>query len=175
MRVSVTFRNCDSSDETRKYVETRLKKIEKYADGPMEVNVVLTVAKFRNIVDVVVAGNGLKAAAKEEQDDMFSAIDLVSDKIEKQLKKFRERQRERKGGETLATMAASKESAVMTEAADSGAIHVEKMDPKPMSVQEAVEQLQVRGDDFLLFFNDQTRNVNCIYWREDGILGLIEP
>jgi len=175
MRVSVTFRHCDSSDELRNYVETRLQKIEKYGDGPMDVNVVLTVAKFRNIADVVVTGNGLKAAAKEEQDDMHSAIDLVSDKIEKQLKKFRKRQRERKGGETLASMAASEEPGVMTGTAASGAIHAEKVDLKPMSVQEAVEQLQVRGDDFLLFFNDQTRNVNCIYWRKDGNLGLIEP
>ncbi len=175
MRISVTFRHCDSSDEIRNYVETRLKKLEKYGDGPMDVNVVLTVAKFRNIAEVVVTGNGIKAAAKEEQDDMHSAIDLVSDKIEKQLKKFRERQRERKGGETLASMTTSDKPGTMTDTVASEAIHVEKMDLKPMSVEEAVEQFQVRGGDFLLFFNDQTHNVNCLYWRKDGSLGLIEP
>lgn len=175
MRIAVTFRHLEPSDALRDYVETRLQKIRKYLDGPADVNVVLSVEKFRNTADVVVAGDGLRVAAKEEQGDMHSAIDLLSDKIEKQLRKFKEKQRNKKGCESLSGMASATGLPGEESEERYAMIQTEKMDPKPMSVQEAIAQLQVKGTDFLLFSNAETKAVSCLFWRKDGTLGLVEP
>ncbi len=172
MRVNVTFRHTDHSDELREYAENRLKKLKKYSDGPMVVNVVLSVEKFRNIAEVVVTGDGIRAAAKEEQDDMKAAIDLLSDKIERQLRKFREKIRSKRGaqGQEGAPEGPGQEVDESFQV-----IRVEKMDSKPMSPDEAVDQLTILGRSFLVFRNAQTNEINVLYWRKDGTLGLIEP
>jgi putative sigma-54 modulation protein len=87
MQINVTFRRLDPSDALREYAENRLQKLKKYADGPMDVNVVLSVEKFRQTAEVVLSGDGIRAAAKEEQNEMRAAIDLVSDKIYRQLRR----------------------------------------------------------------------------------------
>ncbi len=175
MRINVTFRHVDSSDALKEYAEQRLKKLKKYIEGPMDVNVVLSVEKFRHTAEVVISGDGIRAAAKEVQEDMKAAIDLVSDKIEKQLKRYREKLRSKRvtpqGLQAPAPPVAEHEAA-----AEVGeVIRTEKMAAKPMSVEEAVAQLQVLDRDFLVFTNADTNQVNVIYWRKDGALGLIEP
>ncbi|MGC9022822.1 MAG: ribosome hibernation promotion factor, partial [Dissulfurimicrobium sp.] len=110
------------------------------------------------------------AAAKEEQIDMHTTIDLLSDKIERQLKRFRERIRDKKGAPALIQVAA--------EEAEEGGDHmiiIEKMPIKPMPVDEAVIQLQTLGRDLLAFHNAETGEINVLYWRKDGVLGLIQP
>ncbi len=173
MRINVTFRHTEPVEELRDYVEKRFQKLQKYSDGPMDVNVVLTVEKFRHTAEVVISGDGIRAAAKEEQGDMNSAIDILSDKIERQLKRFRDKQRDKKAsGATVAPMAV--ESVIEKEHADHPVIIVEQMDAKPMSVEEAVNQLQVLGGNFLAFINADTNSANVIHWRRDGSLGLIQ-
>jgi putative sigma-54 modulation protein len=174
MRINVTFRHLDPSDALKDYAETRLQKLKKYEEGPMDVNVVLSAEKFRNTAEVMVSGDGFRATAKEEQNDMHSAIDLLSDKIEKQLKKFRDKQRDKKGAVSL-SQAAMTGSGETLAANFQSAIYTEKMQTKPMSVEEAIEQLRIKNADFLLFSNSETSAINCIYWRKDGTVGLIEP
>ncbi len=179
MRINITFRHVESSDDLKEYAEQRLKKLKKYADGPMDVNVVLTVEKFRNTAEVVISGDGIRAAAKEMHEDMKAAIDLVSDKIEKQLKKFREKLKTRNKRQAAASKGATPPAPEISEAGSAEVpeeiIHVEKLEYKPMSVEEAVAQLQVLGQDFIVFTNAETNKINVIYWRKDGTLGLIEP
>ena len=177
MRINVTFRNVDPSEALKGYTETRLQKLAKYEEGPMDVNVVLAVQKFRNMAEVVVTGDGIRAVAKEEQEDMHSAIDLLSDKIEKQLKKFRDKQRDKKG--TISFAQATMEIPEGPETSSQPSVFTEKMQAKPMSVEEAIEQLRIKsssgGMAFLLFYNSVTSAINCIYSRADGSFGLIEP
>ncbi len=174
MRINVTFRHLDQSDELRQYAENRLNKLKKYSDGPMDVNVVLSSEKFRHCAEVVISGDGIRAAAKEEQDDMKAAIDLVSDKIERQLKKYRDKQIKRRShhGPVEEPGAAQNDFA---EYEEDEIITVEKMNAKPMIVDEAVDQLQILGRQFLPFRNAETNEINVVYWRNDGTLGLIEP
>lgn len=171
MRINVTFRHCDQSDELHNYVDTRFQKLKKYADGPMDLNVVLSVEKFRNTAEVVITGDGIRAAAKEEQNDMHTAIDLLSDKIEKQLKRFREKSRNKKGVVPVSEVV----SLDAEEEGEDQVIIIEKMPAKPMPVDEAVIQLQTMGRDLLVFNNAETGAINVLYWRKDGALGLIQP
>ncbi len=179
MRINITFRHVESSDELKEYAEQRLQKLKKFVDGPMLVNVVLTVEKYRNTAEVVISGDGIRAAAKEIHEDMKAAIDLVSDKIEKQLKKFRDKLKTKNKRLAAATKGTKPPTPEISESKPEDAmeeiIHVEKLEYKPMSVEEAVEQLQVLGRDFMVFNNAETNKINVIYWRKDGTLGLIEP
>ncbi len=179
MRINITFRHVESSDELKEYAEQRLKKLKKYADGPMLVNVVLTVEKFRNTAEVVISGDGIRAAAKEMHEDMKAAIDLVSDKIEKQLKKYRDKLKTRSKRQAAARKVTTRPAPEISNKTDRDSleeiIQVEKLEYKPMSVEEAVAQLQVLGEDFIVFTNAETNKINVIYWRKDGTLGLIEP
>lgn len=173
MRINVTFRHTEPVEELREYVEKRFQKLQKYSDGPMDVNVVLTVEKFRHTAEVVVSGDGIRAAAKEEQGDMNSAIDILSDKIERQLKRFRDKQRDKKAHGAVPPPVSAETD--YDDHAEHPVIIVEQMNAKPMSVEEAAKQLQVLGGNFLAFINADTNVTNVIHWRRDGALGLMQP
>ncbi len=91
MQVSVTFRRMEPSEALKTYVQERTGKLTKYIDKPLESQVTLSVEKFRHIADVIINANGIRIAGQEAHDDMYAAIDLVMDKIERQVKKYREK------------------------------------------------------------------------------------
>ena len=91
MQTSVTFRHMEPSDALKNYVEERTSRLTKYIDRPMDSQVTLTVQKFRQIADVVINADGLRIAGQEAHEDMYAAIDLVMDKIERQVKKYKEK------------------------------------------------------------------------------------
>ncbi len=173
MQINVTFRHTDHSDELKDYIHDRFSRLKKYSDTPMNVNVVLTAEKFRKSAEVVITGDGIRAAAKQEHDDLRAAIDLVLDKIERQLKKFRDKFKARRHASSAPKQSGSVEPVSAEEAEQ--VITIKKIDTKPMSIEEAADQLQISGMDFLAFINASTNRVNVIYWRKDGSLGLLEP
>ena len=97
MQISVTFRQIEPSEALKNYVTDRLTKFKRYLDGPVEAHVVLGLEKFRHLADVTIDSNGHIIKGKEENTDMYAAIDLVMDKIDMQLKKFRDKMRSVKG------------------------------------------------------------------------------
>ena len=97
MQISVTFRQIEPSEALKNYVTDRLNKFKRYVDGPVEAHVVLGLEKFRHLADVTIDSNGRIIKGKEENTDMYAAIDLVMDKIDMQLKKFRDKMRSAKG------------------------------------------------------------------------------
>jgi ribosomal subunit interface protein len=106
MHTSVTFKNIDPSDNLRAYVEDKLDRFDRFLDSPAEANVVLSVEKFRHIAEINIIGRKLNIVGKEETNDMYSAIDMVLDKIGKQLKKNKEKIRDRRGGAKIGEFAA---------------------------------------------------------------------
>jgi len=176
MQINVTFRHTEPSEELKAYVKERYSRLTKYSDSPMNIHVVLSSEKFRNTAEVVVSGDGIRAAAKQEHDDLRAAIDLVLDKIERQLKKFRDKIKKRRHAGSGASAAPSQvEPAAEEEAGREPVITIQKINPKPMSIEEAADQLQIKGAGFLAFLNADTNRVNVIYWAKDGSLGLLEP
>ncbi|OPL14126.1 MAG: hypothetical protein AVO38_12260 [delta proteobacterium ML8_D] len=176
MQINVTFRRLEPSDALREYAENRLQKLNKYADGPIDVNVVLSVEKFRHTAEVTISGDGVRAAAKEEQNEMRAAIDLVSDKIYKQLKRYKEKIRSKRVAGSVAEpdlldVLPSPE----TVKGGLGIITTKKMDAKPMAVEEAAAQFQSLNQNFMMFTNAETNAINVLYRRMDGALGLVEP
>jgi len=177
MQTSVTFKNIDSSDHLKSYVGEKLDRLDKYLYNPAEANVVLTVEKFRHIAEIKLTGDKLSINGKEETADMYSAIDMVLDKIEKQIKKTKSKKRKHrndsKSKPVLADDFASYEED--DEEAFEGQIRIENIEYKPMDVEEAILQMEFVKDHFLVFTNAATEEVNVLYRRKDGDLGLIQP
>ncbi len=177
MQINVAFRHTETSDTLRKYAEEKVSRIKKYLEEPIEANVVLQVEKFRHIADVTVESNGLRINAREETEDMYAAIDMVVDKLEGQIKKYKEKLRNRKSN------AAERSQRLMMnilewpseEASEPRVVTTQQIYAKPMDVDEAVMQLNLSNGDFLVFTNRATMSVNVLYRRKDGNYGLIEP
>lgn len=103
---------------------------------------------------------------------MYSAIDMVLDKIGKQLKKNKEKIRDRRGGAKIGEFAAEN---INLEEAGRKRVMVKNIEYKPMDVDEAIMQMDLVTDNFLVFSNAKTDQINVLYRRKDGNLGLIQP
>lgn len=172
MHTSVTFKNIDPSDNLRTYAEEKLDRFDRFLDSPAEANVVLSVEKFRHIAEINIIGRKLNIVGKEETNDMYSAIDMVLDKIGKQLKKNKEKIRDRRGGAKIGEFAAEN---INLEEAIRKRVMVKNIEYKPMDVDEAIMQMDLVTDNFLVFSNAKTDQINVLYRRKDGNLGLIQP
>lgn len=173
MQLSITFRHMEPSEAMRKYAEKKLNRIiKRHSRGLTELLLVLSIEKHRNIAELIVRGRNLLLSSQEETDDMFKSIDGVIDKIERQLKKFKEKIREPKG--VLPEELSTRTSAVEAENV-SYRILEKKYQLKPMSVDEAVLNLNISGEDFIVFTNSNTNMVNLLRKVGDNTYELIEP
>jgi len=173
MQISVTFRQLEPSDALKNYVTDRLGKFKRYLEGPVEAHVVLGLEKFRHLADVTIDNNGRIIKGKEENTDMYAAIDLVMDKIDMQLKKFRDKQRGAKGDRTARSAALAETEA--EEAPPLPAVRRKQVEVPPLQVDDAVELMQTSGDDLLVFTNVVNGGLNILYRRQDGNFVLVEP
>jgi putative sigma-54 modulation protein len=176
LRISVTFRHLDPSDALKDYVSQKLSKVKKYFDGPIDANAVLSVEKFRQIAEVTVTSGRFTVNCAEETDDMYQSIDKVIDKVERQVKRQRQKVTQRKGtGDpdriNFEVQADIEEAGALEERI----VKSENVFAKPMSLEEAVLQMDVnKAAEFLVFTDSSTRNINVLYRRKDGKFGLIE-
>jgi len=173
MQTSVTFKNLDPSDHIKTYISEKLNRFDKYLHNPGEANVVLSVEKFRHTAEVNITGDRLTINGKEETEDMYSAIDMVLDKLEKQIKKGKQKVRERRSGK-------GKSKSVIAEPGQvdddwERRVMVQNIEYKPMDVDEAIMQMDLVNDNFLVFTNARSDRVNVLYRRKDGNYGLIQP
>lgn len=175
MQTSVTFKNLDPSETIKSYVSDKLDRFDRYLYSSAEANVVLSVEKFRHIAEVNISGDRMTFIGKEETDDMYSAIDMVLDKIEKQIKRGKQKFRERRPGNNLKKKSAYSERSSTADEDAVQQIHIRNIDYKPMDVEEAVMQMDLIDDNFLVFTNAKSERVNVLYRRKDGNYGLIQP
>jgi putative sigma-54 modulation protein len=175
MEVTVTFRHMEPMESLRDYALEKLSKIRKYLDFPMEAHVVLGVEKFRHQAAVTLSLNGARIKSVEETEDMYSAIDLVMDKLEKQVKRHLEKTRSRRPDNLRTESGPGAEVSEEMRAQEEPVIDVETMVAKPMDPEEAAMQLNLDRREFLVFRNAKTMEINVIYKKGDGNLGLIDP
>lgn len=180
MQISVTFRHMDSSDPVRSYVEEKIARVSKYIEEPIDAQAVLTVEKkIRHNAEVTLVAKGITIKASAEViDDMYAAIDAVVDKLERQLKRYKEklkRHTARSGRERNITKTIIEAASVDDGDDEPRVIRSHSFSLKPMSVDEAVMQMDLMHKEFLVFSDDATEQVNVIYRRKDGNYGLIIP
>ena len=175
MQTSVTFKNIDSSENLRTYVADKLDRFDKYLYNPAEASVVLSVEKFRHIAEINITGDRLNIIGKEETEDMYSAIDMVLDKLEKQIKKNKQKIRERRPAPKWRGPSGAAPETGLHEDDFERQIKVTNIEYKPMDIDEAIMQMDLIHDNFLVFTNARNDQVNVIYRRKDGHYGLIQP
>ena len=175
MQTSVTFKNLDSSDNLRSYVSDKLDRFDKYLYNPAEASVVLSVEKFRHIAEINISGDRLNINGKEETEDMYSAIDMALDKLESQIKKNKEKIRERRTGSKFRDKGDSSIETLMGDDDSERQVKIKNIEYKPMDIDEAVMQMDLVDDNFLVFTNSRTDRINVLYRRKDGHYGLIQP
>ena len=172
MNTSVRFKNLEPSDALKSYVSEKLNRMEKYFNGPAEANVVLSIEKFRHSAEINIIGDRLTINGKEETEEMYSAIDMVLDKLEGQIKKNKQKSRQYRAKGKTGAMASGQ---VVDKDGGQPRVRVHPIEFKPMDVDEAVMQMDLITDTFLVFTNARTESVNVLYRQKDGNYGLIQP
>ncbi len=178
MQITTTFRHMESSEALKSYAEEKLSRVQKYIDEPIVAQVFLTVEKIRHIAEVTLNAKGITIKASEETNDMYAALDAVIDKIERQMRRYKERLKahkpvseseERKVKKTIL------EAESIEHQQEPVIIRSKTFSIKPMSVDEAVMQMDLLNKDFLVYRDSATEGIAVIYRRKDGNYGLIEP
>jgi len=172
MQVNVTFRNMDPQEKIRDYAHEKIRKVKKYLREPIEAHVILGAERFRQMAEVNIVAGPLSINGKESTSDIYEAIDLVVDKIERQIKKQKEKMKTNR-----LLRGADFRIQVISPPEGEGpqVIRSKSYSAKPMSIQEAIEELNLLKNDFIIFTNAETNEVNVLYRRKDGNYGLIEP
>ncbi|HXH63964.1 MAG TPA: ribosome-associated translation inhibitor RaiA [Mariprofundaceae bacterium] len=185
MQVSITGRNMELTEPLKAYVDDKLQHLKHSFDHVVDVHVVLSVQKFHHQCEMTVQASGMVVHAKHDSEDMYASIDGVVDKLNRQLKRYRAKMHrhqtnhaQRKGREIKVSHRVVSMPPHEELAADQQpeTVHHEEMAAKPMSVDEAVMQMELSEQQPLIVFtNQETESLNVIYRRTDGQLGWIEP
>lgn len=190
MQVSVTFRHMDPTQALKDFASEKVARIEKYIHTPMDANVVLSTERYMHKADITIKAHGFMMRGQEKSEDMYSSIDGAVDKIERQVRKYRKKITNHKPREgqrmkvRLNYMDAPAEAAEDAEtqptadeinaAPPPNIAKTQELDAHPLSINEAIIQMDLMHNDFLVFVNAETNEVNVLYRRQDQGLGLIE-
>jgi len=149
----------------------KAKKLERIFRKEFDVKAVLSTEKFRQLAEVIVSIDGNIIKAEESAEDMYSAIDLVLDKIDRQAKKYREKIKERKHINANST----NEYTERVSLSEKNIVKTENYIVKPLTLEEAAMQIDTLEQDFIVFRNAETNDINVLYRKKDGNFGWIEP
>lgn len=163
MEFTFTFKGLESSDAIKQYAEKKFSRLEKYFYGPVNVQVVFRREKFRELVEVIMSGDGEKIIAKEETTDIYEAIDLAYETLEKQVKKMKEK---RKGFK--------KEKLSLEEVRSEETYTLKTVEVNPMSTEEALQWFEKNQDTFMLFYNTDYEKI-CLIYREKNKPVVVVP
>ena len=196
MQLSTTFRHMDASQAVREYAAEKLEKIRKYFNkDPISAHAVFSVERgFHHVADLnITLPSGIVINAKETTEDMYSSIDLAAARIERQVRRWKDRIRDHKphGGpmtsvrelviepeEVEPQSAPAAEAAKPTPPAAANhnfqVVKDERFTARSLSVEDAVMQLNLLGDELLVFTDAGSGRTSVLYRRKDGKYGLIE-
>lgn len=176
MEVAVYGKNVEVTNALRQYITRKIEKIDRFFKGwdqTLSAHVTLSVERDRHIVEVTVPINGFILRGEDSSDNMYASVDLVVDKLEKQVTKYKARFNRK-----VAAGAAAAAGTAPTPAEDESpemVVRTKRFAVKPQSVDEAIMQMNLLGHDFYVFANAETEEINVVYRRKDGAYGLIEP
>ncbi|WP_106496674.1 ribosome hibernation-promoting factor, HPF/YfiA family [Lentibacillus sp. Marseille-P4043] len=183
MKYNIRGENIEVTGAIRDYVQKKISKLEKYFDTPptSDVHVNLSVYNDEQKIEVTIPMTNLLLRAEVQHIDLYAAIDLVVDKLERQIRKYKTKvnRKFRQNGSPKHVFAElEKESAaVQLEEADDEVdiVRTKRFNLKPMDSEEAVLQMDMLGHAFYVFTNAVSGDTNVVYRRKDGRYGLIEP
>lgn len=172
MKILIRGKNVEVKDGLRDYVEKKLMKLTRYFDIP-EAQVTVLMERQNYVVEVTIPLGGMILRGEEgSTENLYAAVDAVSEKLEKQIRKYRTKLYRRFRNQGLKDLI----TALGDEKKDEPqVVKTKRFAIKPMQVDEAVLQMDLLGHDFFVFSNAESEQVNVLYRRKDGNYGLIEP
>ncbi len=189
MQLVIKGRNIEVNDRLREYVEKKIGKMTKFLPDVQEIRVELAEEKSRKtserqVVQVTMRSNGTLLRAEERNSDIYAAIDAAADKLNGQINRFKgKRRRKMERAQVAAVEALETEymSAAMEPVADDEdvfegrIVRTKRFSMLPMGEDEAIDQMELLGHDFFVFYNANSDSINVLYRRSDGNFGLLQP
>lgn len=187
MQLFLTGKNFVISDRVRDYVEKKIGKLDRYLPDVSEVRVEITQektksARDKNVVQVTLRTNGTILRSEERSDAIYACIDTATDKIHRQIVRYNGKRKDWRQGQTHHKRAEDMLPALEQEVLDAieeekerEIVRVKKFLVNSMSEEEAVEQMELLGHDFFVFFNGNVGRINVLYRRSDNNYGLLDP
>lgn len=185
MQVVVKGRNFHVTEPLKDYAQEKIQRLTHYFDHLIKAEVELSVEKNPRIennqsAEVTIFTKGPIVRAHLSAGDMYAAIDMVFDKIERQVKRYKAKtyggkKNHRETPRTTPAPSEVTEDVALDEEADRDIVKTKRIELKPMSPEEATDQMELLGHDFFVFTNADTEQINVVYRRRDANYGLIEP
>ena len=179
MKVTTTSRHYDLTTALKDYAESKVLNLKRYFDQIVNANIIFSLEKYRHTVEISVHVNGRDFKAKEVSEDMYASVDGALEKLERQILKFKGKIKSRKNQPSLHDVEITlEEEALVVEDVkvkiEDTVVAASADDFPQLSLAEAVQEMDGNGEMVKIFSNSQTKQVNVIYKREDGKLGIIE-
>ncbi|MBX5480989.1 MAG: ribosome-associated translation inhibitor RaiA [Myxococcaceae bacterium] len=193
MQLSITFRHMDASDFLKDYAKEKVERVNKYLDRAGDAHVTLSLERHLHNADIVIHSGSWVLRGREKSEDMYASIDLAMDKIERQLRRYKDKlknhhshryehhqeqvlQQLRIRHNVIALDEPSEhdEAAPSAEPAAPRIVKSNELLARVLRVEDAIMQMNLMNNDFLVFTNAETKVMNVVYRRKDGHYGLIE-
>lgn len=189
MQLNITFRHFEPIDSLKNYAREKVERANKYLESAGEAHVVLSLERHLHHADITITSGQFVLRGRERSEDMYASIDLAMDKIERQLRRYKERLKHHHGQdrihhrqELVAHLKVRHDVVEMPNPehvpdandAPSRVIRTNDLLVKQMNIDEAIMQMDLMNNDFLVFTNVATSEMNVVYRRKDGHYGLIE-
>ena len=173
MKITYTARKVNLRDNFKDRVEKKLKKFDKIFSDDAQAFVVVTVDKSSQTVEITIKDNHMVYRAEKTMPEMNDALDKCVDVLGRQLRKNKAKLEKRQRNGSLEELVAPVEEEIVEE--DYTVVRTKQIPVKPISVEEAILQMNMVGHQFYMFTNADSGEVNVVYAREDGAYGLLQP
>ena len=173
MKFNIRGNKIDVTPAIKGYIEEKIGKLDKYLENPQEVSatVVIRVRGNEQIVEVTIPIRKVILRGEQSHSDLYAAIDIVSDKMERQIRKNKTKLKKQNNNFVEFNMDFEPES---EESEDKTVVKRKSIEMKPMSEEEAILQMELIGHEFFVFKDVESDNVSILYKRKDGDYGIIE-
>ena len=175
MQIAVTFRHREPDEGVKDYVKEKVGKLEKYIGSPQEIHVVLATEKFRQIAEITVISDGVTLNSEGRDSDLYAAIDQMVEKMERQVRERREKGRRKRGNPSPDVSSPGETGPSEGREETAAPIRKKRITVKPMSVEEAAAQMNLLQQEFFIFVNSESGQINVLSRRKDGGYEWVEP
>lgn len=175
MKINIHGQKLEVTEAIKNYIEEKIGRLEKYFENPesLTANVVIKMRGRDQVVEVTIPAPKIILRGEESNKDLYASIDLVSDKIERQIRKNKTRMNSKKNKKNIDHFIADFKVG-KDEEENTKIVKRKKIEKKPMSEEEAILQMELLGHEFFVYEDDETENMCVIYKRKDGNYGIIE-
>lgn len=180
MQLVITGKNMHVGDRTEEFVREKMQRLDRHLTEPVDARVELSQESTkkvdqRHIVQVTLHNNGTIIRAEERASDLKIAMDAVVDKLDKQIRRYKDKQVRKRRTNAAAAEAVMEALAEGEGEPEPRIVRTKRFRTLPMTTEEAVEQMELLGHSFFLFVNETTEDLSVLYRREDGNYGVLEP